>query len=150
MAPWAPLLPLSPPDWGCLWGLLQVGVGVMAALRVLSGAAFSPLEKFHIFFALKGKHREKPVRMRRGKKRRGLLFIPGMDLPHPSPGRSPRLVQEAWTPATVCMPGAGAPRGTLRQRGPRQLLPGANARHKSSVSLPSDVQSCWNGIIKRN
>lgn len=38
--------------------------------------------------------------------------------------------------------------GGYRQGAGRVALPGANARHKSSISLQSDFQSCRNGIIK--
>lgn len=66
--------------------------------------------------------------------------------------RTPPGALDAGGRASAVRPaGSSLHLGVGRMRpGTRQSLPGANARHKSSVSLRSDFQSCRDGIIKRN
>lgn len=75
--------------------------------------------------------------------------------PRGSPLVSRGLPRERWTrrqsrcsdACGLCLHSCGG-RGV--RLGTRQSLPGANARHKSSISLRSDSQSCRDRIIKRN
>lgn len=124
---------------------------------MFSVVAFPPTEKFQVFMTLR-QEEEGACEDEEGRKRkscgsalhyRGLREHDLCDWPLWT-GARVTTDGETQTPCRLqSEPWEGAAKERAEwQRRPQQSLPGANARHKSSISLQSDFQSCRNGIIK--